>query len=108
MSHKRSVLDRCELYGPAPKLSGQASYGGVLRSVFFLGGASFAASVFLASVLAVVLNLMGHAFWWVWLTVPCVTFPLSMWALGWTARRRDILVILWESLKLERAERKAK
>ena len=45
--------------------------------------------------------------WWLLISVPVATFLLSVWALSWTYRRRDILVVLWETRKLEKKERAA-
>jgi uncharacterized membrane protein len=110
MEQQRSILDRSDLYCPAPKLSGQASYGGkVLLSTFIVCGCALLGFMALAIGMIALLKAIG---WtgstsWLLISVPVATFVLTIWVLSWTYRRRDILVVLWETYKIEKKERRA-
>lgn len=107
MALKRSVLDRCDLYCPAPRISGQASYGGIPTEVYLVAAIAFI--LILGSTLAAMIFLkilIGSAPKWM-LFIPLLSTALYvMFVLKATHKRRDIIVVLKESRRFEKREQR--
>lgn len=109
MTDKRSLLDRSELYWPAPKLSGQASYGGVLRIVWTVSICAIVAYLLIAWMLTLIIGIFGYegSTGWIWLSAFFMAFITMFQALRITNKRRDSIDVLLESWKIERKEKRA-
>lgn len=106
MALRRSVLDRSDLYCPAPIVSGQASYGGVPKTVYkltvIIGGSSALA--------ALIAGMLWQAFFgsfplWMLPFPIIVSYVVGVGLTAWTNKRRDVLGILKESREFEKKER---
>lgn len=109
MADKRSLLDRSDLYWPAPRLSGQASYGGVLRIVWIVSGCAIVVYLLLAWMLILLMGIFGYdgSTGWVWLSAFFMAFITMFQILKLTNKRRDSIDVLWEAWKIERKEDRA-
>lgn len=104
MALKRSVLDRSDLYWPAPKLSGQASYGGVLKSVVLIGlGVGFSTTTITLFIMTL-LTMFGASFVGKWmLLIPIfITTSIVILMMKWTRESRDCITIIYETYLLDR------
>lgn len=105
MTTRRSVLDRQDLYCPAPIVSGQASYGGVPKSVYkstvMVAGIS---ALFTLVVIMLWKMFFGSTLVWMFLFPVIITYIVGIGLTAWTRKRRDVLVILKESRKFEKKE----
>lgn len=103
MSNRRSILDRQGLYCPAPIISGQASYGGVPKSIYFIVPMVFLGT-FVVSMLVGAAALIATGEFYVRLiifTPLIVTFMAAGWLVGVSKRRRDFINVLKESYEFK-------
>lgn len=108
MTQRRSILDRQELYWPAPRISGQASYGGLLKAslnLILMSGGVFIGLTLLIHLFIVFAIDDGVTRYWIWFFPLISTFLMALWVVNGTTKRRDILVVLKESRRLEKEER---
>lgn len=106
MSERHSVLERRGLYCPAPILSGQASYGDVLKATVLISAGTLVLSLFGTIILMGFFKIGGvdGSLSWMWFIPAIITVFIAAWLLRWTRKRRDILVVLKESLEIEKSE----
>ncbi len=106
MTERHSVLERRGLYCPAPILSGQASYGDVLKAAVTIGCVTFGLSLTGTMILMGLLKSIGvtSSLMWMLLMPVIITFLIGLWLLRWTRKRRDVLVVLKEALDIEKRE----
>lgn len=103
MASRRSILDRQDLYCPAPVISGRASYGGVPKDIYFFVPMSFFTSFLLSIGVAWVLWMMtGETYVRLLIFTPfIVTFIFYRWMMRRIRKRRDFFNVLKETRKFE-------